>query len=203
MKKTITLILSAVTMFSANATIRTITCQDSPSHFLPVTLNAAVGDTIHWTWIAGDHVVGPVNSSFIPTGAAMFNVPIDMSNHSFNYVVTVAGNYHYVCHPASPHGEDGYIVVSGTAGVANYTTLNTLFSIYPNPSSGNFQFSISDLTFTSNCKVVIYNIHGQVIYTSEITNSQSEIDLSTETKGLYFLEYFNGESILTKKIAIQ
>ena len=99
MKKIYSLIfLSLSTLLrinSANATVRIITCQNTPSHFLPVTANAVIGDTIHWTWVAGTHVVGPINASYIPSGAAMFNAPIDAGNLSFEYVVTVAGNYNF------------------------------------------------------------------------------------------------------------
>ena len=67
--------------------------------------------------MAGIHDVGPINSSDIPSGAAMWSAPIDAGNLSFEYVVTVVGNYYYVCHPLNPHAEDAYIEVTSGTGV--------------------------------------------------------------------------------------
>lgn len=58
MKLLFTFLAFVVSGLAANANVITITCQNSPSHFLPVTVNVTVGDTIHWTWIEGTHIVG-------------------------------------------------------------------------------------------------------------------------------------------------
>ncbi|HKR06598.1 MAG TPA: T9SS type A sorting domain-containing protein [Bacteroidia bacterium] len=203
MKKSITLILFTVIAFSANATVHIVTCQNSPSHFLPVTVNALVGDTIHWTWVVGGHIVGPINASDIPVGASLFNAPINASNLSFDYVVTVAGNYHYVCHPATPHGEDGYIVVTGTTAVEQNHVQNNILFVYPNPSNGKFQVVIDNALINKTCKIGIYNLQGRLIYQTAISCSKSVIDLSSKPTGIYLAEFYIGESILTKKIIIQ
>lgn len=52
---------------TVNATVHIVTCQNGSSHFIPDTVNAVVGDTIHWTWLAGVHITGPINASNIPT----------------------------------------------------------------------------------------------------------------------------------------
>jgi plastocyanin len=203
MKFLLTLISIAVICSSANATVRIVTCQNSPSHFLPDTVNAVVGDTIHWTWVAGNHVVGPIILSDIPSGAATFNAPIDASHLSFEYVVTVAGNYHYACHPASPHGEDAYISVAGSTGISQYNGQSNLASVYPNPSNGTLEFTIDDSQLTKDCSMKIYNLQGQLIFQSLILNVKSFIDLSNQSSGVYYLKFYNGLQILTKKIIIQ
>ncbi len=195
--------LLAAMVISAKATIRTITCQNSPSHFLPVTVNAVVGDTIHWSWLAGNHVVGPINALNIPGGAAMFNAPISSSNTSFAYVVTVAGNYHYVCHPSSPHGEDGYMVVSGATGLKPSASPENLFLVYPNPSNGKFQLAIDGSQIDKNCKMQIYSLHGKLIDEQIIYKIKTEVDLSNQPEGIYFIEFYVDKAILTKKIVIQ
>lgn len=190
----------AVIVTTANATVHTVTCQNYPSHFLPLTVNAVVGDTIHWTWVAGGHIVGPINASYIPSGAAMWSPTIDASHLSAEYVVKVVGNYHYVCHPATPHGEDAYIVVTAAAtGVQQYNVLSNLAAVYPNPSTGKFILS-SEIT---KGEIKIYNLLGERIYQSVITNPKSDIDLSNQTKGIYFMEINDGQAIRTKKIVIQ
>jgi len=90
---------------TANSTVHIVTAQNSPLHFLPDTVFAMTGDTIRWVYVEGVHDVGPISSADIPNGAAMWLQLIDASNLSFDYVVTVAGSYHYECHASNPHGE--------------------------------------------------------------------------------------------------
>jgi hypothetical protein len=165
---------------------------------LPVTVNAVIGDTIRWTYVAGVHVVGPISAADIPTGAAMWNGPIDASHISLEYVVTVAGNYHYACHPASPHGEDAYIVVSTTTGVQQYNGLYNGSSVYPNPFSEKITIEASNADL-----IFIYNCLGEKvkIFTFKSGETKIEVDLSTLPKGLFFYSIIkNGMAIETKKI---
>lgn len=198
MKKILPAILLSALAFTSKATIVTVTCQNVPSHFLPVTANAVVGDTIHWTWVAGTHVVGPMSSADIPVGAAMFNAPIDVSHTSFEYVVTVAGNYHYVCHPATPHGEDAYIVVTPASGVQqNNAPLNTL-SAYPNPFSEKVTIATSGAD-----QVLICNYLGEKIKSLPVETGQAklEADLGTLPKGIFFFSIIkNGIVLDSRKI---
>ena len=205
MKLFFTFASMAVIITVANATVHTVTCQNTPSHFLPVTVYAELGDTIHWIWVAGIHEVGPKSASDIPMGAATWYAPIDVSNTSFYYVATVAGNYYYVCHPGTPHGEDAYLVVADTVttGVQQYNTLSNLSFVYPNPSNGKFQFVIDGSQINKNSKVEIYNLKGQIIYQSVITKTKSNIDLSNHANGIYFVKFYTEQSIFYKKIVIQ
>lgn len=183
MKVIFTLVSFVALISTANATIHTVTCQNTPSHYLPVTTNAVVGDTIHWTWVAGVHVVGPISAADIPVGAAMFNGPIDASNHNFEYVVTVAGNYHYVCHPATPHGEDAYIVVTAANGVKQNNAPSNFSFAYPNP----FTEKITIETPHTD-QILIYNSLGEKIRSFSLENGQTkfEADLATLPKGIFF-----------------
>jgi plastocyanin len=173
-----------LTVSVAFATTHTVTCQNSPTHFIPVTTNAMVGDTILWTWVAGTHVVGPILTSDIPAGAAMFNAPIDASDHSFKYKVTVAGNYHYVCHPATPHGEDAYLVVSSTAtGIQSFSPVSHLSVAYPNPFTDKITIEASAADV-----IQIYNIVGEEVKSIGVKNglTKFEVDLGTLPKGVFF-----------------
>ncbi|MFI5148973.1 MAG: T9SS type A sorting domain-containing protein [Bacteroidia bacterium] len=182
----------------ANATTLTVTCQNSPSHFLPVTTNAVVGDTILWTWVAGTHVVGPISTSDIPAGAAMWNNPIDASNHSCKYVVTKTGNYHYVCHPATPHGEDAYLVVSAATGIQDHSSAIGTVPAFPNPFSDRINISTSNADL-----IVISNELGQKVASFQIKAGQQtiEADLATLPKGVYFYALIKEGVVLeTRKI---
>ena len=184
----------------ANATVHTVTCQNSPSHFLPVTVDAVVGDTIRWVWVLGTHIVGPIDTSDIPNGAASWSAPIDGGNFSFEYVVSVPGNYHYVCHPSTPHGENAYIQVSKATGVKENITLSAPAIIYPNPSSGKYQILIKPSLIAQNSKVEIYDLSGQMVYSSLIRNAVSFIDLTDQPKGVYLVKFYSGQAVFTKRI---
>ncbi len=73
------------------------------NNFSPNAVNANVNDTIRWVLGAGTHTT---TSATVPNGAATWNAPIDNANQSFEYRITVAGNYTYVC---TPHGFSGTI----------------------------------------------------------------------------------------------
>lgn len=184
----------------ATATIRIVTCQNNPTHFLPVTANAVCGDTIRWTWVAGNHVVGPQSASNIPSGAAMFNAPIDVSHTSFQYVVTVAGTYNYQCHPATPHGEPGYIVVTCGTGISSLT-VNALSSAYPNPSRDKFTIETAEADMIS-----VYNLLGERISSVSFTNGQTktQVDVDGFSPGIYFYSLLKeGVIVETRKFVKQ
>ncbi len=192
------ILLTAAISFSLSATIKIVTCQNVPAHFLPVTLNANCGDTVRWVYVAGVHIVGPITATDIPVGAAMFNSPISASQTTFDYVVTVPGNYHYVCHPATPHGEDAYIVVACPAGIQQYNAPNTISLIYPNPFSEKISIESPDANL-----FVISNMLGEKINSVVFKSGETklEADLATLPKGIYFFMFFKDKMILeTRKV---
>jgi plastocyanin len=198
MKLFFTIALFAVMVTAANATVHTVTCQNGTYHFLPVTVNAVVGDSMHWVYVSGVHVVGPILASDIPAGAAMWNCPIDADNVSCYYVVTVAGNYHYVCHPATPHGEDAYIVVSAASGVQQYNALSNISTAYPNPFSEKVTIETSNTDL-----ILIYNLMGEKMKALPVRNGQTKVeaDLSALPEGMFFYSIIKDGAILeTKKI---
>ena len=198
MKKILTFLSLAIIVSNVNATKVMITCQNTPSHFLPVMANATVGDTIHWTWVAGTHIVGPISASDIPAGAAMFNGPIDSGHQSFEYVVTVPGSYHYVCHPATPHGEDAYITVVAATGVQEYN-VNNLSSAYPNPFAEKITIETSNIDM-----IIVYNSIGEKVSSFPVKSSgpvKFEADLATLPKGIFFYSIIkNGAVLETRRI---
>ena len=197
MKLFFTLASLAAILTTANATIRVVTCQNSPSHFLPVTVNAVVGDTISWEWVAGTHVVGPMSASDIPNGAAMFNAPIDFNYQGFMYVVTVVGMYHYECHPSTPHGEPGYINVTSGTGVPSLNT-HSLSAAYPNPFFGKITIQTPPAD-----AVVICNVLGEKIKSITLKSGQTEVEVDAAAldPGIYFYSIIKeGVIAETKKL---
>ncbi|SRR5579883_131043 len=69
--------------------------------YTPKTLTVAVGDTIIWQ---GDFEEHPLTLTSAPKGAPGF-AHIEKGS-SFRYVVTVAGNYNYIC---DEHEDEGMV----------------------------------------------------------------------------------------------
>jgi plastocyanin len=78
--------------------------------FTPGTVNASVGDTITWQWVNGSHTTtcnGTAPGTSLPPGAAAWDSPINSTTTTYSYVITVAGEYDYVCvfhYPTMPAG---------------------------------------------------------------------------------------------------
>ena len=81
--------------------------------------------------------------------------------------------------------------------------------IFPNPSNGVFELK-SEME-NEKSEIKIYNALGEIIYQSEIKNDKTEIDLSSQPKGIYFYQITSpfpsgvgrGEAISSGKIIVQ
>ncbi|MDG1719176.1 MAG: T9SS type A sorting domain-containing protein, partial [Flavobacteriales bacterium] len=85
------------------------------------------------------------------------------------------------------------------------TAINNL-DVYPNPSRDIF-----NVTFTSedvqDLDVRIINVIGEVVYTENLNKFvgqyTKQVDLSTYTKGVYFLEITTDNGVINKKLILQ
>ncbi len=94
---------------------------------------------------------------------------------------------------------------SDTSACYNITTVGVLdnspspaITIYPNP--GNGQITVTGKSITS---IEIYNVIGEKIFQSSINNQQSEIDLSNQPYGVYFMKIYERQAFYTKKVVIE
>lgn len=92
MKKYLLIFSFAIITIATKAAVHII--QVSNFQFSPSTVNAAVGDTIHWVWVSGFHTT---TSTSVPAGAATWNANLQGAGQTFDYVPTVAGTYNYWC----------------------------------------------------------------------------------------------------------
>ncbi len=77
------------------------------------------------------------------------------------------------------------------------------FYVYPNPSSTSIHFS-TNLDFTSESKLSIYNALGQLVHQDNQITKDTSIELSTFSKGIYFVELQqeNGERY-TERLVVE
>jgi hypothetical protein len=89
--------------------------------------------------------------------------------------------------------------IEGGTAIAN-------LDVYPNPSRDVF-----NVTFTSedvqDLEIRVINIVGEVIYTEDLQQFVGEytksIDLTTNAKGIYFLEIETDDGVINKKLILQ
>lgn len=72
--------------------------------------------------------------------------------------------------------------------------------IFPNPNNGFFNLNLNDNT--EYITIEIFNINGQNILSSKLKNKKTQIDLSSYSKGLYFVKLTRGNFYLVKRIII-
>jgi len=74
----------------------------------------------------------------------------------------------------------------------------TALNVYPNPSTG--VFNINGLS--SNVKMTVSNAQGQELY-SKLVTGNTQLDLSSQPKGIYFIKFVNDNSLRVEKVVIK
>ncbi|MFA6401815.1 MAG: plastocyanin/azurin family copper-binding protein [Salinivirgaceae bacterium] len=191
--KTIQIIsLALLLSISFNSNAATHVIKQTGFSFSPNELTVTVGDVIRWEWAGGTHTT---TSKVIPNDAPAWDSPLSSTNTSFEYTVTVAGVYNYVCTPHESMGMKGSFTANiATAINENASLLN--FSIYPNPVS-----SFINITSSIEGEVVLSDILGKTLRTIRLNDlpvviDSYQLDLSDFKNGIYMLTYI---PTLTKK----
>lgn len=86
----------------------------------------------------------------------------------------------------------------GGASSVGVNEINNEYSniIYPNPSSGIF-------IIEAKGDLEIYNVMGEKVFSQKLVTDKTEINLSNQAKGIYFVQIKSGEQIISQKIIIQ
>lgn len=73
--------------------------------------------------------------------------------------------------------------------------------IYPNPTEGLLNVEINGYYDSDECHISVYNMSGQQIHTIDVTSPVTEVDITTQSKGMYLLLIIiNGEESTWKII---
>jgi Peptidase C10 family/Spi protease inhibitor/Secretion system C-terminal sorting domain len=87
--------------------------------------------------------------------------------------------------------------------VKKVTDNSTDISVYPNPSHGVFNFTMSNNNNAYQLKV--YNVLGQQVSTTIITSVNNQINLSTQPKGVYIYKIMTetGSPVSTGRVVVE
>jgi len=80
---------------------------------------------------------------------------------------------------------------------------NQSIKVYPNPSNGTFNVELESVS--GNPQIIVYNVLGQPVYSSKLTNVQTSLNLGNQAKGVYLYRIMNenGSPISTGRLVIE
>ena len=165
----------------ATVTSNTVIITVNPSPLIPVvslsgnTLSTTAYTTYQW-YYAGTTMLGTDSSQ----------------------IATVDGNYSVVVTNASGCSATSADFAFIGEGINTYTA-NEAISVYPNPSTGVFTYSIEN---ADKASVIVYNILGTQVLNSEVNKGTHTIDLSAQANGSYFMSIKTDKEVITKKIIV-
>ena len=92
-------------------------------------------------------------------------------------------------------------ITSNCSGIIGLNNLqNDQIKIYPNPTKG--RIFIQNLIKTTNNSIIIKNILGETILTSESRESLVSLDISQLENGVYFIEIYNNNGNRIEKVIL-
>lgn len=174
---------------SAFGTNHNVTVQNFS--FSPATVNAAVGDTVTWTWVSGSHTTtcdGSFPGTSLPAGATPWDEPINSTTTTYSYVLEVDGEYDYVCMMHAPSMAGVLLVVplpveltSFTAALnGNFAELNWMTATEKNNSG----FEVQRKTGNNWEKISFIQGHGTT--TNENSYSFRDDISQLNSKAIYY-----------------
>ncbi len=157
-----------------------------------------------------NYVVYGSNDGIDFTEIATGDIPCDERRHlerSFDIDNSTAYSFYKVSFPTLCNSGQNVFQVADiqliegavNTGVENFR--NAEVSVYPNPTNGRFVVEIENELVNSTLR--IFNSTGKVIKEDRLTSLSSEIDLSGNSKGIYFINISSNKNSLSKKIVVK
>lgn len=90
-------------------------------------------------------------------------------------------------------------VVDPCTGLSSISLYDKYITIYPSPNTGKFYIHSSSFE-ANNSRVEIINELGQLIYAAKVESNVFLIDITLQSKGIYFINFIVGTNTVRKKI---
>ncbi|MDA3780379.1 MAG: T9SS type A sorting domain-containing protein [Bacteroidales bacterium] len=62
--------------------------------------------------------------------------------------------------------------------------------IFPNPTKGMLMLQIANMPEQANCQLILVDMLGREVFSSVVTDRETQIDLSNQARGNYILSLF-------------
>lgn len=69
-------------------------------------------------------------------------------------------------------------------------------AVYPNPFSNSFHIDLNNISSTEKIQVNIYNVVGELVLNTSLTNQHNTVEASNLPSGIYFYKVFNQNSTI-------
>ncbi len=186
----------------SGATSQTFTPTTSGNYAVEITFNGCTG-------LSNCNTVCLINSSVTVNGNTLtatqvganyqwldcddFNEPISGATAQ-SFTPTVSGNYAvFISYGACNLSSACTAITIGTSGIEEQTT--AAFVMFPNPA--NEFVTINNLTIGSALQMV--DMTGKVVFTSNVSTSEMNLDLNSINNGIYFVQTVNNSEITCSK----
>lgn len=164
------------------------------------------------TALVGEKMTMKVSASGTSVGFQWFKDGVEIPNAT-NYKyeidsVLLADSGYYKCRVSNVcnavMSDSALLMVNKPIGIITIENTASL-KFYPNPTRGQINIEVDNLK-NEDISVIITNYSGQMIfnkhYGSTAGRIQDIIDLKDKSKGVYFLRFQSGKTILTEKIVL-
>lgn len=176
-----------------------------------------LGDANSPNWYTSAATTDDSNSATLPgkqwTGEGENNHPLGGTNatlREYSHDLSSIGSetnvvFRFKFYSDEATTEEGVVIddfgITGTALSTNDAVLQNELLVYPNPSKDTFNLSWN---FTGTADISVYNYLGKTILSSSnIKENKYQIDLSNQSKGLYFIKINVDGKQATKKVILE
>lgn len=160
--------------------------------------DASTGSPNYWEWDWNDPNFP--NNSFGQNQTHPYATP-----GTYEIVLKVNNNFTTVCNANAEELQTSKTVTIAV-GIAELYKLNASVNVFPNPSNGVINVSISDKDLT-DVEIKLTNIIGETLANStlENTNTKSNVafDLGNDAAGIYFVTISTKNASVTKKVLVK
>jgi hypothetical protein len=95
------------------------------------------------------------------------------------------------------------VKVVGVTAVAEINASDLPFTVYPNPSNGDFTITNLPISITDPVQVAVFNLEGRQVVSEEVASSSYKLLASQWDAGVYFIRLRTAESLGIKKVIRQ
>jgi agmatine/peptidylarginine deiminase len=127
------------------------------------------------------------------------SIPGINGNIDVSYYITAQNENSKVASSPQMEATDPFIFSYSGGSVGIQESSIKLFNIYPNPAKGSFAVK----TKVNTGMLSIYDISGQVLFTTEIHQKNTIIDLENLIAGIYFVKISTGQKVAIQKLLME
>ena len=137
------------------------------------------------------------NTTLMSTIHHPFNgINYDLGLEDFPYYHKIISMLEYQSDGTTINYRTTYSYSDDTASVHNYNQFE--LAVYPNPTADYLHLSIAN--FNSSASLEIFDLLGKKVNSFTLKSKSSRVDISSLSKGIYFLKIHSNGKVATKKV---